>query len=180
MTVYDYIVVGAGSAGCVLANRLSIDPSISVLLLEAGGRDNNLLFSMPAGFAKMTKGIASWGYSTVPQRHLGGRVLRYTQAKVLGGGSSINAQVYTRGNARDYDGWAAAGATRTSCRISSSPKTTSASSTPTMRAVVRSASRCPSTRCRSARLFCEPGRNMECPTIPISTVPGRRVSGTIR
>jgi choline dehydrogenase-like flavoprotein len=110
MTVYDYIVVGAGSAGCVLANRLSADPSIRVLLLEAGSSDNNPLFSMPAGFAKMTKGIASWGYSTVPQRHLGGRALRYTQAKVLGGGSSINAQVYTRGNVRDYDGWAADGA----------------------------------------------------------------------
>jgi choline dehydrogenase-like flavoprotein len=108
---FDYIIVGAGSAGCVLANRLSTDPSISVLLIEAGGSDNNWLFSMPAGFAKMTKGIAAWGYSTVPQRHLGGRVLRYTQAKVLGGGSSINAQVYTRGNSRDYDGWAAEGAT---------------------------------------------------------------------
>jgi choline dehydrogenase-like flavoprotein len=111
MTVYDYIIVGAGSAGCVLANRLSVDASTRVLLLEAGGSDNNPLFSMPAGFAKMTKGIAAWGYSTVPQRHLGERVLRYTQAKVLGGGSSINAQVYTRGNARDYDGWAADGAT---------------------------------------------------------------------
>ena len=60
---------------------------------------------MPAGFAKMTKGIASWGWSTVPQRHMKGRVFRYTQAKVIGGGSSINAQIYTRGNARDYDAW---------------------------------------------------------------------------
>ena len=111
MTAYDYIIVGAGSAGCALANRLSADPSTSVLLLEAGGSDNNPLFAMPAGFAKMTMGIASWGFSTVPQRHLGGRVLRYTQAKVIGGGSSINAQIYTRGNARDYDGWAADGAT---------------------------------------------------------------------
>ena len=77
-----------------------------MLLLEAGGLDRHPYFAMPAGFAKMTKGIASWGYSTVPQKHLDGRVLWYTQAKVIGGGSSINAQVYTRGNAEDYDGWA--------------------------------------------------------------------------
>ena len=102
---YDYIIVGGGSAGCVLANRLSADPSIKVLLLEAGGGDGILLFRMPAGFAKMTKGVASWGWSTVPQKHLDGRVIWYTQAKVIGGGSSINAQLYTRGNAKDYDAW---------------------------------------------------------------------------
>jgi choline dehydrogenase-like flavoprotein len=103
---YDYIITGAGSAGCVLAARLSEDPSVSVLLLEAGGADRHPLFAMPAGFARMTKGIASWGWSTVPQKHLDDRVLSFTQAKVLGGGSSINAQIYTRGNARDYDAWA--------------------------------------------------------------------------
>ena len=102
---YDYIIVGGGSAGCVLANRLSADKSLKVLLLEAGGDDAHMLFRMPAGFAKMTKGVASWGWSTLPQKHLGDRVIWYTQAKVIGGGSSINAQLYTRGNAKDYDSW---------------------------------------------------------------------------
>ncbi len=102
----DFIIVGGGAAGCVLANRLSEDPTNSVLLLEAGGKDWHPLIHMPAGFAKMTKGIASWGWSTVPQRHMKDRIFWYTQAKVIGGGSSINAQIYTRGNARDYDAWA--------------------------------------------------------------------------
>lgn len=101
----DYIIVGAGPAGCVLANRLSEDPSHQVLLLEAGGKDWHPLIHMPAGFAKMTKGIASWGWSTVSQKHMKDRSFWYTQAKVIGGGSSINAQIYTRGNSRDYDAW---------------------------------------------------------------------------
>jgi len=102
---YDYIITGGGAAGCVLAHRLSADPSVKVLLLEAGGSDRHPFYHMPAGFAKMTKGIGSWGWSTVPQRHLRNRILRYTQAKVIGGGSSINAQIYTRGAPADYDAW---------------------------------------------------------------------------
>ena len=114
---YDYVIVGGGSAGCVLANRLSADPSVTVLLLEAGGSDRHPFFAMPAGFAKMTKGIGSWGWHTVPQQHLNNRVLRYTQAKVIGGGSSINAQLYTRGVPADYDEWESrAGATGWSYR----------------------------------------------------------------
>lgn len=103
---WDYIVVGGGSAGCVLANRLSADADCRVLLIEAGGADNHPLYSIPAGFARMTKGLGSWGWQTVPQRHLNGRIFNFTQAKVIGGGSTINAQVYTRGNALDFDRWA--------------------------------------------------------------------------
>jgi len=102
---YDFIILGGGSAGCVLAARLSEDPGARVLLIEAGGRARNPLYHLPAGFAKMTKGIGSWGWSTVPQKHMKGRIFTYTQAKVIGGGSTINAQVYTRGAAQDYDEW---------------------------------------------------------------------------
>ncbi|GAA6209115.1 choline dehydrogenase [Cognatishimia sp. WU-CL00825] len=102
---FDFIIVGGGSAGCVLAARLSENPAVRVLLLEAGGRDWHPFYKMPAGFAKMTKGIGSWGYHTVPQKHMQNMVIRFTQAKVLGGGSTVNAQIYTRGNRLDYDEW---------------------------------------------------------------------------
>lgn len=102
---YDYVIIGGGSAGCVLAARLSENPDVRVLLLEAGGTDRHPFYHVPAGFAKMTKGIGSWGWQTVPQKHMNNMVIRYTQAKVIGGGSSINAQLYTRGNALDYDEW---------------------------------------------------------------------------
>ena len=108
---YDFIIIGGGSAGCVLAARLSENPAARVLLLEAGGRDRHPFYHLPAGFAKMTKGIGSWGWHTVPQKHMNGMVIRYTQAKVIGGGSSINAQIYTRGNAMDYDEWRQRGCT---------------------------------------------------------------------
>eukprot|EP01032_Pedospumella_encystans_P001645 gene1645-1914_t len=105
MENFDYIVIGGGSAGSAVAGRLAVDGTRRVCLLEAGGRDWHPFYHLPAGFAKMTKGIGSWGWSTVPQRHMNNMVIRYTQAKIIGGGSSINAQIYTRGNALDYDDW---------------------------------------------------------------------------
>jgi choline dehydrogenase-like flavoprotein len=111
MPGYDYIVVGGGSAGCVLAARLSENPDVRVLLLEAGGRDTNPYIHMPVGFAKMTTGPLTWGLTTVPQTHANNRVIPYAQARVLGGGSSINAEIYTRGHPSDYDRWEREGAT---------------------------------------------------------------------
>jgi choline dehydrogenase len=107
---FDYIVVGAGSAGSVLAGRLSEDPRVSVLLLEAGGPDNSVLIHAPAGVvAMMPTKINNWGYKTVPQRGLGGRRGYQPRGRTLGGSSSINAMLYVRGNAWDYNHWAGLG-----------------------------------------------------------------------
>ncbi len=105
----DYVIVGGGPAGCCLAGRLSEDPDVSVLLLEAGAADRHPYIHVPAGFARLTAGSHTWGYSTVPQGAIDGRQMWYPQGRVLGGGSSINAMIYARGNAADYDAWAAAG-----------------------------------------------------------------------
>lgn len=112
---YDFVIVGAGSAGCVLAGRLSEDPGTRVALLEAGGNDNSMLINMPAGIAQIlppeNASAFNWGFWTEPQRHLNDRRLFWPRGRALGGSSSINGMVYIRGHASDYDRWAQAGCT---------------------------------------------------------------------
>ncbi len=109
--VYDYIIVGAGSAGCVLANRLSARSADRVLLIEAGGADSNPFIHMPAGIARLVGNERiNWDYYTEPEPELLGRRLYWPRGRVVGGSSSINAMCYTRGNRLDYDEWAALGA----------------------------------------------------------------------
>jgi choline dehydrogenase len=107
MSEYDYIVVGAGTAGCLLANRLSADPSRRVLLVEAGGNDDYVWIHVPVGYLYcIGNARTDWLYSTDPDPGLNGRALRYPRGKVLGGCSSINGMIYMRGQSRDYDLWA--------------------------------------------------------------------------
>lgn len=106
MSRYTFVIVGAGAAGCVLANRLSADPKHKVLLLEAGARDRHPLVKIPAGFAKLMGTKANWIFTTAPQRHMKDRRMFLPQGKVLGGSTSVNAMLYVRGNRLDYDEWA--------------------------------------------------------------------------
>jgi len=106
----DYIIVGAGSAGCVLANRLTADPGTRVVLIEAGGRDWNPLIHVPAGFFKMLDhDTLTWKFRSEPDPGTNGRAINYTRGRVIGGSSSINGLIYIRGQPEDYDHWAQLG-----------------------------------------------------------------------
>jgi choline dehydrogenase len=107
--MFDYVIVGAGSAGCVLANRLSADPAVTVALVEAGGRDRKQEIHIPAAFSKLFKTPLDWNFSTIPQKHLADRELYWPRGKMLGGSSSINAMMWVRGHQADYDGWGVPG-----------------------------------------------------------------------
>ncbi len=107
---YDYVIVGAGSAGCTLAARLSEDPSVRVLLLEAGGKDSSLKIKIPAAFPQQFHTKLDWDFATEPEPHVDGRSLFIPRGKALGGSSSMNAMLYVRGRPLDYDSWAAQGA----------------------------------------------------------------------
>jgi choline dehydrogenase len=107
--MYDYVIVGAGSAGCVLANRLSEDPDVQVLLLEAGPPDTNENIHVPLGYLQLGSTEVDWDYHSAPEHECDGRRITLPRGRVLGGSSSINAMVYIRGNRRDYDDWGISG-----------------------------------------------------------------------
>src|SRR3954453_20902667 len=103
--MYDYVVVGAGSAGCVIANRLSADPAVSVALIEAGGSDRKQEIQVPAAFSKLFKTPYDWNFATSPQKFMHDREMFWPRGRVVGGSSSMNAMMWVRGHRADYDNW---------------------------------------------------------------------------
>ena len=110
--ICDYLVIGAGAAGCVVANRLSNYNQLKIICIEAGGNDHNPFIKMPAGFSKIVYNPnLNWPYFTAPSKNTGNRSIKFPRGKVVGGSSSINGHLYVRGQSADYDGWAQLGCT---------------------------------------------------------------------
>src|SRR6202022_3961427 len=167
---FDYVVVGAGSAGCVLANRLSADGKNSVLLLEAGPKDTNLWIHVPLGYGRLFKEkTVNWMYQTEPEPGLDGRTVFQPRGKVLGGSSSINGLLYVRGQHEDYDRWRQHGNAGWGYEVSRKPRTSNADPTSITAPAVRCRCRTGGTPIRCRKLLWSPRRRPVSPPIPIST-----------